>query len=138
MPQALKILCLAQVGRIQFSHFQPFSLRGNKNCTPSMKVEKLENLGNKIGLIGFKWSVLDAPGFDCLGHQDPYPFSQFLGGHFEPTSDRRGFEKQNRNMRKHCALSQVCNLRIMYLLGSLLNRRTPINILLPFGLGSII
>ena len=37
MPQALKNLCLNQVGRIQFSHFQPSSLWGNKNWAPQYK-----------------------------------------------------------------------------------------------------
>ena len=32
----------------------------------SMKVQKLENLKNKIGLNGCKWSSLNAPGTETL------------------------------------------------------------------------
>ena len=37
-------------------------LWGNKNWLPSMKVKKLENVQNKIGLKECKWSSLNAPG----------------------------------------------------------------------------
>ena len=56
MPQAQKSHSHAQVMRITFSHFQSSSLWGNKNWPPSIKAKKLENLGNKIALIGCKWS----------------------------------------------------------------------------------
>ena len=38
---------------------------------PSIKVEKFENLGNKIGLTGCKWSSLNAPGTDT---PESHPF----------------------------------------------------------------
>ena len=84
MPQALKILCLAQVGRVPFSHFQPSCLWCNKNWPPSMKVKKLENMGNKIGLICCKWSSLNAPGtnkpLSCSGWENSiFSFSALWG-----------------------------------------------------------
>ena len=44
------------------SLFQLLALGGNKNWPPSMKVEKLENFQNKKGLMGCKWSSLNAQG----------------------------------------------------------------------------
>ena len=38
------------------------ALWGNKNWPPSMKVKKMEKDGNKIGLVGGKWSSSKAPG----------------------------------------------------------------------------
>ena len=38
------------------------ALWGNKNWPPSMKVKKMENLQNKRGLKGCKWSSLNTPG----------------------------------------------------------------------------
>ena len=73
MPQALKILCLAQVGRIPFSHFPPSSLWCNKNWPPSMKVKNLQNFRNIIGANGCKWSNSNAP-----GTKTPDPFIQFI------------------------------------------------------------
>ena len=37
-------------------------LWGNRNWPPSMKVEKIENFHNKRGLMGCKWSSMNAPG----------------------------------------------------------------------------
>ena len=42
--------------------FVPFSAWGNKNWPPSIKVKKLENFGNKIGLREWKGSSLNASG----------------------------------------------------------------------------
>ena len=83
MPQALKNRCHTQVGRNPFSHFQPPPLWGNKNWPPSIKVEKFENLINKIGLKCCKWSSLNAPGtkkpVPCSGWENStFPFSPFL------------------------------------------------------------
>ena len=49
----------------------------------SMKVKKLENLENKIGLTGCKWSSLNAIGTEtplsCSGWENSiFPFSVFL------------------------------------------------------------
>ena len=64
MPQALKPLCLTQVGRIPFSYFQPSSLWGNKKCEPPVKRSRRWTLifCDKICLTGCKWSNLNAPG----------------------------------------------------------------------------
>ena len=35
---------------------------GNKKWLPSIKVKKLQNYQNKSGLMGCKWSSLNAPG----------------------------------------------------------------------------
>ena len=42
--------------------FPIIGLWGNKNWPPSMKVKKMENFGNKSGLMGCKWSSWNAPG----------------------------------------------------------------------------
>ena len=44
------------------SHFPLLVLWGNKSWPPNMKVEKLEKYLNKRGLMGCKWSSLNAPG----------------------------------------------------------------------------
>ena len=69
-----------QVGRTPLSNFQPSPLWGNKYWPPSMKVKKLENLGNKIGSKGCIWSNLNAPcnqstqvGRIPLSHFQPSP-----------------------------------------------------------------
>ena len=59
MPQALKPMCLTQVGRIPFSHFQPSSLWGNKNWAPQYKdVEvgkyKEQNWLNRLQMVQFE------------------------------------------------------------------------------------
>ena len=51
---------ILEVGRI--SLFPLLALWGNKNGLPSMKVKELENVLNKIGSTGCKWSSLNAPG----------------------------------------------------------------------------
>ena len=62
MPQALKILCLAEVVRISLFHFQPSPLLGNKRLAlPSIKV-KVGEFQNKVGSTGCKWSSLNAQG----------------------------------------------------------------------------
>ena len=83
MPKALKSLFLTQVGRIPFSHFQSFSLWGNKNWLPSMKEKKLKNFWDKSSLTGCKWSSLNAPGTESplsyLGWENSiFSFSAFL------------------------------------------------------------
>ena len=60
MPQALKPLCLTQVGRIPFSHFQSSSLWGNKNWAPQYKDVKVgkfreQNLRNRLQMVQFEW-----------------------------------------------------------------------------------
>ena len=51
--------------------FSILALWGNKNGLPSMKVKELENLQNKSGFKGCKWSSLNAPGTETpLSH--PY------------------------------------------------------------------
>ena len=71
MPQALEPLSAIHFWRIPFSHFLPSPLWGNKNWPPRIKVKKLENLGNKIGLTGCKWSSLNAPGTET---PESHPF----------------------------------------------------------------
>ena len=44
------------------SLFSLLALWGNKNWPPNIKVQKVENCKNKMGLKGCKWSSLDAPG----------------------------------------------------------------------------
>ena len=62
MAQALKTLSLIQFWCQKNSLFPLLALWGNKNWLPSMKVKKLENYQNKIGLKDCKWSSLNAPG----------------------------------------------------------------------------
>ena len=62
MPQALKTLCLIHFLGWVNSLFALLALWGNKNWPPSMKVKMMENLQNKRGLMGCKWSSLKAPG----------------------------------------------------------------------------
>ena len=79
MPKPLKSLFLTQVGRIIFSHFQPFPLWGNKNWLSSMKVKKLETFWDKSS----KWSSLNAKLTEIL-------FLTLVGrtpfSHFQPSS----------------------------------------------------
>ena len=60
MPQALKVATLIQFLSWVIPHFPLLALWGNKNWPPSMKVEKLEKFFNKMGLMGCKWSSLNA------------------------------------------------------------------------------
>ena len=62
------------------------ALWGNKNWPPRMKVKKLQNLWNKIGLKGCNWSSLNAPGTEnSLWHpflelrEFPFPITSPLG-----------------------------------------------------------
>ena len=145
MPQVLKPLCLTQVGRIPFRHFQPSSLWGNKNWAPqykdvkvgkfweqnwlhrlqmvqfecprhsnpcvslrlgeiqfhifslplsgviriglsSIRLKKLENLGNTIGLTGCKWFSLNAPGARVMHLLMAFTFEAYYS---YPPSERR-------------------------------------------------
>ena len=65
------------------SIFQLLALLGNKNWPPSMKGKKLQKFGNKKGLMGCKWSSLNAPGTgNPLSHPilklGDCPFSKIL------------------------------------------------------------
>ena len=62
MPQAPKPLCLIHFWNWQIAPFSVLALWGNKNWPPSMKVQKIENWQNEMGLKGCKWSSLKAPG----------------------------------------------------------------------------
>ena len=62
MPQAPKPLCLIQFWNWKNSPFSLLALWGNKNWPPSMKMEKVKNCRNKMGLKGCKWSSLNAAG----------------------------------------------------------------------------
>ena len=83
MPQALKPLSLTHIGSWKNSPFPLLALWGNKNGLPCMKVKKLENFRNKIGLMGCKWSNLNAPNTEIpvshpfLGHS-LFPYFQPL------------------------------------------------------------
>ena len=62
MPQALEALYLIQFLNGKNSLFSLMALWGNKNWPSSKKVRPIENLQNKMGLKGCKWSSLNAPG----------------------------------------------------------------------------
>ena len=64
----------------------PLPIIGNKNWPPSIKVKKLENFQNKIGLKGCEWPSLNAPGTEnplshpFLGLEEfPFPIIGPLG-----------------------------------------------------------
>ena len=69
----------------QIEHFV-LALWGNKNWLPSRKVKKWEIFQNKMGLMGCKWSSLNAPGTETpqshpyleLG-EFPFPIISPLG-----------------------------------------------------------
>ena len=75
MPQALKTHCLIPFWSWMNSLFSLLALWGNKNWTPRIKVEKIENLRNKTGLGGCNWSSLNAPGTST---PLPHPFLVIL------------------------------------------------------------
>ena len=86
MPQALKTIFLIHFWGWENSLFPLLALWGNKNWPPSMKVKKLENFQNKKGLMGCKWSSLNAPGTENpLSHpllglgEFPFPIIGPLG-----------------------------------------------------------
>ena len=86
MPQALKVATLIQFLSWVIPHFPLLALWGNKNWPPSMKVEKLEKFFHKMGLMGCKWSSLNAPGTEIpLSHsilklgEFPFPIIGSLG-----------------------------------------------------------
>ena len=62
MPQALKHLCLIQFWNWKNTLFLLLALWGNKNWPPSIKMREIGNFQNKMGLKGYKWSNLNAPG----------------------------------------------------------------------------
>ena len=69
MPQALKVATLIQFWSWVILHFPLLALWGIKNWPPSMKVEMLEKFLNKMGLLGCKWSNVNAPGTQsCHSH----------------------------------------------------------------------
>ena len=65
MPQALKPPCLTHFGRITFPHFQPSSLRGNKNGTPQYKEVEVGKLREQ------NW--LNRPVWMPQGHKPLHP-----------------------------------------------------------------
>ena len=67
------------LGEGKFSQLPLLALWGNKNWLPSMKGEKLEKCQDKMGLKGYKWSSLNAPGTETLlsypyGELGEFPF----------------------------------------------------------------
>ena len=79
MPQALKVATLIQFWSWVIPHFPLLALWDNKNWPPSIKVKKVENFRNKMGLMGCKCSSLNAPGNENpLSHPlsglDEFPF----------------------------------------------------------------
>ena len=54
--------CLIHLGNWENSPFSILALWGNKNWPPSINMEQIENYLNKMGLMGSKWSSLNAPG----------------------------------------------------------------------------
>ena len=86
MPQALKVATLIQFLSWVIPHFPLLALWGNKNWPPIMKVEKMENFHFKRGLMGCKWSSMNAPGTENpLSHpilelgEFPFPIIGPLG-----------------------------------------------------------
>ena len=59
--------------------FQLLALWGNKNCPPSVKVKKMENSENKRGLMGCKWSSLNAQALKTLCF---IQFQSWVNSHF--------------------------------------------------------
>ena len=59
MPQVLKPLCPIQFWSWTFPFSSVLALWGNKNWPPSMKVQKIENWQNEMGLKGCKWFSLN-------------------------------------------------------------------------------
>ena len=93
MPQAPKPLCLIQFWSWVNSLSCILALWGNKNWPPSMKVKKLKIFWNKSGLMGCKWSSLNAPGTgNPLSHsvleleEFPFPIISPLGNKNWPPS----------------------------------------------------
>ena len=66
MPQALKPLCLIQFWSWENSPFPIIGPLGNKNWLPSMKMQKLEDCVNEMGLKGCIWSSFGTQGFIWL------------------------------------------------------------------------
>ena len=86
MPQALENTTLIQFLSWVIPHFSLLAPWVNKNWPTSMKVKKLENYQNNRGLMGCKWSGLNAPGTEnplshpLLGLDEfPYPIIGPLG-----------------------------------------------------------
>ena len=76
---ALKSICLIQFWSWVNSPYPLLALWGNKNWPPSIKVKKMGNFQNKRGLMGGKWSSLNAPGTENpLSHSllrlEEFPF----------------------------------------------------------------
>ena len=66
--------------------FSLLALLGNKKWPPSIKMKQIENCQNKMGLMGCKWSSLNAPGTQsCHSHSilelgdSPFPIISPLG-----------------------------------------------------------
>ena len=53
---------LIHIWSLEISPFHNFELRGQKQWSPSMKVQQMENSQNKMGLKGFRWSSLNVQG----------------------------------------------------------------------------
>ena len=66
MTQALKTLCLALVGKIPFSPFQPSPPWGNKNWPPQYKDVKVEKFEEQYWL-----NRLQMVQFECHRHSKP-------------------------------------------------------------------
>ena len=66
MPQPLKPLCFTQIERIQFSHFQPTSLLGNKNWAPQYKDVEVAKFREQNWL-----NRLQMVQFECPRHSNP-------------------------------------------------------------------
>ena len=62
MARVLKSLCLIHFWNWKNSPFSLLALWGNKNYPPNIKGKQIENLQNKLGLKGLKWSSLNGPG----------------------------------------------------------------------------
>ena len=61
MPQALKNPCLIHFWSWQISLFSLLALWGNKKWAPSIKMKQIKNCSDKLGLMGCRWSNLNAP-----------------------------------------------------------------------------
>ena len=71
--ESKEYICAGRIPLILDGHLL-LALWGNKNWSPTMKVKKLKIFQNKRGLMGCKWSSLNAP-----STENPLSHSLFLG-----------------------------------------------------------
>ena len=101
---------------VMVNSFLPFSaslsLWGNKNWPPMLKVKKFENLGDKIGFTGCKWSSLNAPGTEILVSDSEcqksiFPFSALCNKNLPPLWKWKGWKIWRKKLAQQAANGQV-------------------------------